>query len=199
MCSSERKAEFSFCLSCGRDQRLSAYLPFVGDGVLDVPCGASQSQKDPGRIRIRQFAKSPRIFLCSASPCAGCRGRQPLRRDGTPWPLCLKGLFPALASVVGGYVPPQRWDGAGVGTHCSSARFPGPLRARGRLGTADRKGVGRPHEETGGFCVGAAACPRPAANRAVNENRAANSYNATNSPHDSVLPPAGEDVSAADR
>ena len=39
-------------------------------------------------------------------------------------------------------------------------------------------GGGGPYGGMGAFCVGAAACPRPAANRAVNENRAANSQNA---------------------
>ena len=56
-----------------------------------------------------------------------------------------------------------------------------------------------PYGGTGSFCVGAAACPRPAANRSVYKKRAANLYKATNLPHDPVLPPAGEDVSAADR
>ena len=40
---------------------------------------------------------------------------------------------------------------------------------------------------------------RPAAIKSVNKYRAADPYNATNSPPCFVLPPAGEDVSAADR
>ena len=41
--------------------------------------------------------------------------------------------------------------------------------------------------------------PRPAANRSVNKNGAANSYKGPNPLHHFIPPPAGEDVNAVDR
>ena len=70
MWSSERKDKISFPSLAGKSHCRPRTIHLVGDGVLDVPCGASRAQKDLGRIRIRQCAKSPKIFLCPASPCA---------------------------------------------------------------------------------------------------------------------------------
>ena len=59
--------------------------------------------------------------------------------------------------------------------------------------------VMRQYDGASGLCVGAAACPRPEVKGLETRIGTANSYKATNSPHRFVLPPAGEDVSEADR
>ena len=73
---------------------------------------------------------------------------------------------------------------------CAGKALGGRLRAvRGR----------RPLQKGRRFLRRGGGLSPPGGKRSGNENRAANSYKITNSPHDFVLPPAGEDVSAADR
>ena len=91
---------------------------------------------------------------------------------------------------------PYAIDGAGVGTSIARPPVFRTALCPGRLGAADQWSAlrrGRRFLRRGG------GLSPPGGNRSVNENRTANPYHVANSPHDPVLPPAGEDVSAADR